>query len=134
MSEYLPKHYLIASLELDGVRFKVTYKPVTINQSETSTSKVYLTSPYDTSEEAFIHAMGWVDCMQVFVNVGEIPNNNEDFYKSKYEELLETLENRLVERDIKMSKITKAKRELAYQEGWESKIEELNNTQVINLE
>ncbi|MEG3870277.1 MULTISPECIES: hypothetical protein [unclassified Microcoleus] len=94
----------------------------------------YKTKPYSTPEEVFIHLMGWVDCKLYYDEYNNIPEDDEDSYQNKYNELLKKLENKRFEEDVKKSQTTKDKRESAYQEGWTSKIEELNNMQVINPE
>jgi hypothetical protein len=64
----------------------------------------------------------------------ESPNDNEDSYKKEYEELLENLENNRFEQDVDNSRASKQERELAYRQGWKSKLDELNNTEAINRE
>jgi hypothetical protein len=78
--------------------------------------------------------MGWVDCKLHYNVHNDIPKDNEDSYQKKYKELLKKLEDKRFEEDIKNSQTSKEKRELAYQEGWESKILELNNMEVVNPE
>jgi hypothetical protein len=62
MTEYRTRHYLNANLELkstsEGEQVKVSYRPLTINQSVSSTSKEYVTPNYPIAEQAFIHAKG----------------------------------------------------------------------------
>lgn len=94
----------------------------------------YKTKPYSTLEEVFIHLMGWVDCKLYYDEHNDIPKDVEDYYHNKYKELLNKLENKRFEEDVKKSQTTKDKRESAYQEGWKIKIEELNNMQVRNPE
>ncbi|MEG5173178.1 hypothetical protein [Microcoleus sp. B3-D7] len=126
-------------LSLNSYCGKLSYKPIVAGNVVSKDYSVaggkfreYKTTPYKTPEEVFIHIMGWVDCMLLFISSGEIPNDNEDSYKKKYEELLDTLENKRLEEDINKSQTSKEDRELAYQEGWKSKSEELNNMEVIN--
>jgi hypothetical protein len=138
MNKYFNRYHRSAALELEssseGKRVKVSYRPITINQSVSSIPKEYVTPYYSTSEEAFIYARGWVDCMLHFTECKEIPNDNEDSYKKRYEELLEGLENNSFEQDIDNSSASKEERELAYQAGWKSKLVELNNMEVRNPE
>ncbi|MEG4458290.1 hypothetical protein [Microcoleus sp. N9_A1] len=138
MTEYRTRHYLNANLELkstsEGEQVKVSYRPLTINQSVFSTSKEYVTPNYPIPEQAFIHAKGWLDCMRYSYTTREITNDNEDSYKKEYEELLENLENNRFEQDVDNSRASKQERELAYRQGWKSKLDELNNTEVRNRE
>jgi len=60
--------------------------------------------------------------------------DNEDSYKNQYKELLKELEDKRFKEDIKKPQTSKKEREDAYQEGWKSRIEELNNMVVINPE
>jgi hypothetical protein len=98
------------------------------------TYREYKTKPYSTPEEAFINVMGWVDCNRHYNVHNDIPKDNEDSYQKKYKELLKELENKRFEKDITNSQTSKEERKLAYQEGWESKILELNNMEIINPE
>jgi len=139
MSKYLNRHYGNADFDLDSIsernQVRVSYRPTTINQSVSSTSKEYVTPFYSTPEEAFIHAKGWVDCMLHFSrDCKELPNENEDSYRKRYEELLQELENNRFEQDINNSRASKEARELAYQAGWKTKLVELNNMEVRNPE
>jgi hypothetical protein len=134
MTEYLHRDYLGATFNLLESRVKVSYQPATINQSVFSNSKEYITPYYSTPEEAFTHAKGYVDCMRCYSSCRELPKDNEDVYKETYEELLERLENERFEQDINNSPTSKEARELAYHEGWTSKLEELNTMEIRNPE
>lgn len=138
MTEYSHRYYGDATLDLESSsekkRVKVSYQPITINTSVSSTYEEYVTPDYSTAEEAFTDAKGWVDCTLHFSKCYEIPNDNEDSYKKRYEELLERLENNRFEQDINNSLASKEERELAYQAGWKSKLVELNNMEVKNPE
>ena len=114
---------------------KVSSKSIPYSSAQIKDKYIkYKTTPYPTPEEVFIHVMGWVDCMLHFWRCDDIPNDNEDSYKKEYEKLLKTLENRCFENDIKKSQTSKVKWESAYQEGWKSKLDELNNMEIINPE
>jgi hypothetical protein len=134
MTKYLHRDYLGATFNLFESRVKVSYQPATINQSVSSNSKEYITPYYSTPEEAFIHAKGWVDCMKYYSLCSELPKDNEDLYKEVYEKLLESLENERFEQDINNSSASKEARELAYHQGWTSKLEELNSMEIRNPE
>jgi hypothetical protein len=109
-------------------------KNYSVTQSK-NFDREYKTKPYLTREEVFLHLMGWVDCKLHYNKNGQdIPKDNEDSYQNQYKELLKKLESKRFEEDIKKAETSKKEREDAYQEGWKSKIEELNNMVVINPE
>lgn len=87
--------------------------------------KEYKTLPYSTSQEAFIHAKGWIDCINLYYSCGQThPDENEDFYKKNYEENLKWHKENLDDRD-KDSSASERELELAYKQGWDKKLSEL---------
>ena len=139
MTEYSQrKHYHISDLlELESSsqehRVKISYRSMTINQNVLSSSKEYVTPPYQTPEEAFMYAKGWLDCMRYYeTGSKQIPSDDKNSYEKKYKELLDMLENKRFEEDINNSRTSKEKRESAYYEGWQSKVGELNDMEIEN--
>ena len=130
------KHYYISDLlelesSLQEHRVKISYRPITINQNVLSSSKEYVTPTYETPEEAFMYAKGWLDCMRYYEQGSKkSPREDKDSYEKKYNELLNMLENKRFEEDINNSRTSKEKRKSAYYEGWQSKVEELNDIEI----
>jgi len=137
MSTYANRHYYSAlyhQSSLEGHWVKISYHPATINQSVSSTPQEYETRHYLHAEQAFMHAKGWVDCTLYNEGCKQTPKDNEDSYTNRLRELLDQLENNRFEQDINNSRASKEERELAYREGWKSKLEELNNREIRNPE
>jgi hypothetical protein len=116
-----------SSLEREEYWVKISYQPTTINQSVSSSSQEYVTRHYLSAQEASMNARGWKDCMFYYKTCKQIPNDNKDSYENKYRELLDEFKNNRFERDINNSQVSMEELELAYREGWENKLEELNN-------
>ena len=97
----------------------ITYQAETINQSVFPISQPYVTRHYQSADQARMHALGWIECMNYYEKCKQIPNDNRDYYENRYRERLDEFRNNLP--------VFNNKLELAYSEGWETKLKELNN-------
>jgi hypothetical protein len=119
MSTYYTVSYE-SSLDVEEYWVKISYQPSsTINQTVSSSSQQYVTPHYPSAEQARMHAKGWMDCMSYYQSCKQIPDDNRDSYENRYREHLDEFRNNL--------SIFNKELELAYREGWETKLEKLNN-------
>jgi hypothetical protein len=117
--------------DFNGYWVKVSYQPKTTSQTVFPSSQEYVTRHYLSAEQASMDARGWIDCTLYYEGCRQIPNDNEDSYAKRLRELLDELENRFTQ-DINNSRVSKEERELAYREGWKSKLEQLKSMEIRN--
>jgi len=111
---------------LEGYWVRISYHTM-INQTVLSSSQEYVSRHYLSAQQANMHARGWMDCMLYYQKCKQIPNDNKDSYENRYSELLDEFKNNRFEQDFNNSGVSREELELAYREGWESKLKELNN-------